>query len=283
MKRRTLDLLFSAGGVLLAGLLLVLGMVMTSNANFSKNYVADQLAQQHITFKTAATLTDEENLAPCLNKYAGLPLTTGKQAECYANSFIGLHVKTATGGLTYADLGVPQSALNAQIAAAKAANPTDPAIADLQTQLTKVTGQRETAFKGETLRGLLLTSYGFSVFGTKGGEVATVAYMASGLLLLLSIAGFAHAMRTEEQDVRSARLHAYRQATRQLNPTPAGERKEADPSGVRLLRARRAVVNGRRVVAARRVAQGSNGGGTDRSLRRSPCPPSHPKTARPFR
>src|SRR6476660_479660 len=158
MKRRTLDLLFSAGGVLLAGLLLVLGMVMTSNANFAKGYVKDQLAQQHITFKTAATLTDEEKLAPCLNKYAGLPLTTGKQAECYANSFIGLHVKTATGGQTYADLGVPQSALNAQIAAAKKADPNDPALVDLQAQRTKVTGQRETAFKGETLRGLLLTS-----------------------------------------------------------------------------------------------------------------------------
>jgi hypothetical protein len=204
MKRRTLDLLFSAGGVLLAGLLLVLGMVMTSNANFAKGYVKDQLAQQHITFKTAATLTDEEKKSDCLNKYAGLPLTTGKQAECYANEFIGLHVKTATGGQTYADLGAPQSALNAQITAAKAANPNDPAIADLQAQLAKVTAQRETAFKGETLRGLLLTSFGFSVFGVKGGQVATVAYMAGALLVLLSIAGFAHAMRTPKNKMFAA-------------------------------------------------------------------------------
>jgi hypothetical protein len=204
MKRRTLDLLFSTGGVLLAGLLLVLGMVMTSNANFAKGYVKDQLSQQHITFKTAATLTDEEKQAPCLIKYAGLPLTTGKQAECYANEFIGLHVKTATGGQTYADLGVPQSALNAQITAAKAANPNDPAIADLQAQLTKVTAQRETAFKGETLRGLLLTSYGFSVFGVKGGQVANVAYLAAALMVLLSIAGFAHAMRTPKNKTFAA-------------------------------------------------------------------------------
>jgi hypothetical protein len=204
MKRRTLDLLFSAGGVLLAGLLLVLGMVMTSNANFAKGYVKDQLSQQHITFKTADTLTAEEKQAPCLTKYAGLPLTTGKQAECYANEFIGLHVKTATGGQTYADLGVPQSALNAQIAAAKAANPNDPALVDLQAQLAKVTAQRETAFKGETLRGLLLTSFGFSVFGVKGGQVATVAYVAAALMVLLSIAGFAHAMRTPKNKVFAA-------------------------------------------------------------------------------
>ncbi|MDQ1425420.1 MAG: hypothetical protein QOD72_2918 [Acidimicrobiaceae bacterium] len=204
MKRRTLDLLFSAGGVLLAGLLLVLGMVMTSNANFAKGYVKDQLGQEHITFKTAATLTPEEAQAPCLVKYAGLPLTTGKQAECYANSFIGLHVKTATGGQTYADLGVPQSALTAQIASVKAANANDPTLADLQTQLTKVTAQRETAFKGETLRGLLLTSYGFSVFGVKGGQVSTVAYMAAALLALLSVAGFAHAMRTPKNKMFAA-------------------------------------------------------------------------------
>jgi hypothetical protein len=204
MKRRTLDLLFSAGGVLLAGLLLVLGMVMTSNANFAKGYVKDQLTQQHITFKTAATLTPEEAKSACLTQYAGLPLTTGKQAECYANEFIGLHLKTSTDNQTYADLGVPQAALTAQIAAAKAANPNDPAIADLQAQLTKVSGQRDTAFKGETLRGLLLTSYGFSVFGVKGGQVATVAYLAAALMLLLSIAGFAHAMRTPKNTMFAA-------------------------------------------------------------------------------
>ena len=60
MKRRTLDFVFSAGGIALAGLLLVLGLVMTSNANFAKGYVKDQLSQQNITFKTADTLTAEE-------------------------------------------------------------------------------------------------------------------------------------------------------------------------------------------------------------------------------
>ena len=61
MKRRTLDVLFSVGGIALAGLLVVLGLVMTSNANFSRNYVKDQLSQQHITFKPAAALTAEES------------------------------------------------------------------------------------------------------------------------------------------------------------------------------------------------------------------------------
>src|SRR5262245_58284961 len=100
MKRRTLDILFGTGGMVLALLLLIVGIVMTSNANFAKNYVADQLGQQHITFKAADTLTPEEKQAPCLVQYAGQKMTTGKQAECYANSFIGLHLKGIANGQT---------------------------------------------------------------------------------------------------------------------------------------------------------------------------------------
>ena len=69
-------------------------------------------------------------------------------------------------------------------------------IADLNTQITAATAARETLFKGETLRGLLLTSYGFSVFGVKGGQGATVAFLVSGLMLLLSLAGLYHAAKT---------------------------------------------------------------------------------------
>jgi hypothetical protein len=198
MKRRTLDVLFSAGALALAALVGVLGLVMTSNANFARTYVKDQLSQQHITFKTAATLTPEEKQSACVVKYAGQALTTGKQAECYANDFIGLHTKATANGQTYADLGVPQSELRTKIAAAQVAN--DPAVADLQKQLTAVTAQRETLFKGETLRGLLLTSFGFSVFGVKGEQAATVAYIAAALLALLAIAGFAHALRTKKDE-----------------------------------------------------------------------------------
>ncbi len=205
MKRRTLDFLFSAGGLAMAALLLVLGLVMTSNANFAKHYVKDQLSEQNISFKTADTLTDEEKASPCLVKYAGQPLTTGKQAECYANDFIGLHVKAVADGKTYADMGAPQSELRAKVAAATKAG--DPALKDLQDQLTAVTAQRETLFKGETLRGLLLTSFGFSVFGVKGEQVATVAYIVAGLLALLSMAGFVHALRTPKNKA-FARVHS---------------------------------------------------------------------------
>jgi len=194
MKRRTLDLLFSFGGVGLAALLLVIGVVMSSNANFSEKYVTDQLRQQKITFKTADTLTDEERQAGCLVTYAGQELATGKQAECYANQFIGLHVKTSANDQTYAQLGDVQTGLRAQIVTAQRNN--DPGVADLQKRLTDTATQRESVFKGETLRGILLTSYGFSVLGTKAAQAATVIYLGVILLLALSVAGFIHALVT---------------------------------------------------------------------------------------
>lgn len=194
MKRRTLDILFSIGGAVLAGLLVIAGFVLTSNATFANDYVTDQLSQQNITFSTADSLSEEERAAGCLVDYAGQQLTTGKQAECYANEFIGLHLQSIADGQTYAELGAPQTALREQVAEAQASN--DPALADLQAQLAEVTGQRDSVFKGETLRGLLLTSYGFSEFGAKAEQAATVAYVAAAFLALLSIAGFVHAFRT---------------------------------------------------------------------------------------
>jgi hypothetical protein len=194
MKRRTLDILFSIGGLVLAGLLVALGIVLTSNANFAKTYVADQLREQNVTFKTADTLTAEEKGSACLVQYAGQQLTTGKQAECYANEYIGLHLQSTADGKTYADLGTPQAELRTKVSEAQKNN--DPALASLQQELTTINTQRDTLFKGETLRGLLLTTYGFSVFGTKAAQAANVAYIAAALLALLSIAGFVHAFRT---------------------------------------------------------------------------------------
>ncbi|MGH9265257.1 MAG: hypothetical protein ACRD1D_11255 [Acidimicrobiales bacterium] len=194
MKRRTLDILFSIGGLGIAALLAIMGLVMTSNANFSQKYVTDQLAQQKITFKPAAALSEEERQYACLVEHAGQPLLTGKQAECYANHFIGLHVKNTAGGKTYAELGDVQTALRAQIAEAQKVS--DPELPALQKQLADTIAQRETVFKGETLRGVLLTSYGFSTLGEKADQAATVAYLGAGLMLLLSLAGAIHAART---------------------------------------------------------------------------------------
>jgi hypothetical protein len=197
MKRRTLDIMFSVGGLVLAGLLLVMGAVLMGNANFAKSYTHDQLIAQQITFKPVSTLTAEEKAQPCLVKYAGQALATGKQAECYANHFIGLHVKSIAAGRTYSSQGDYINGLKAQLTGAQKANPQNAAtIAGLNQQINDATTARTTLFQGETLRGLLLTSYGFSVFGVKGGQGAAVAFSIAGLMLLLSLAGLYHAYKT---------------------------------------------------------------------------------------
>ncbi|HEX2783130.1 MAG TPA: hypothetical protein VHN36_06060, partial [Ilumatobacteraceae bacterium] len=57
---------------------------------------------------------------------------------------------------------------------------------------------------GETLRGLLLTSYGFSIFGDRAGLAANVCFAAFALMVLLSIAGFVHAATAKRQAARAA-------------------------------------------------------------------------------
>lgn len=208
MKRRVVDLVASAGGMLLAAILLVGGLVLTSNANFAKNYVHDQMVQQQITFTAPENLSEEEKAEACLVEYAGQLMTTGKQAECYANHYIGLHLATMGAGtpyagMSYSALGGAQNDLKAQIAAATTAGDTAK-VADLNATLTKVNGQRDTVFRGEMLRGVLLTSYGFSELGAKAAQGATVAYIGAGLMFLLSILGFWHGARTPENQAFAA-------------------------------------------------------------------------------
>ena len=101
MNRRTLDIVFSVGGLLVAALILVLGLVLQNQANFAEDYVHDQLTAQQIVFTPEDKLTEEEKANTCLVVYAGEQLVTGKQAECYANDYIGLHLGETNDGKTY--------------------------------------------------------------------------------------------------------------------------------------------------------------------------------------
>ncbi len=179
--------LLPAGGLLVGLVLLALGTALKGNASFAEDYVARQLAEQRIVFPTVDALAHEERQTPCLVRNAGQPLTTGKQAECYANFFIGRHLKLVAGGKTFSELRGVQTSLREQVSQAQANN--DPALADLQRQLNDVTGKRQSLFEGQTMRGLLLTSYGFSELGVKAEQGASAAFLTAGLLLPMS-AGF---------------------------------------------------------------------------------------------
>lgn len=201
MKRTTLDVVFSVGGLLLAGLLLILGLVLQNQADFAKSYVKNQLSEQKITFTPVNGLAPQEKQASCLVANASQPLTTGKQAECYANKYIGLHVTEVNGGKTYSESSADSRTLQAKADAAATAKPNDPATIALQNQAKELSGKVDTLFRGETLRGLLLTSYGFSIFGDRAHQAALVSFGAALVLLLASLAGFIHAFTTSKERV----------------------------------------------------------------------------------
>ena len=202
MKRRTLDMIFSAGGIAVAILLVLLGFVFKTNADFADSYVHDQLAQQKISFTAAEFLSDEEKASTCLIENAGTPLDSGKKAECYANDYIGMHLKGIGGGETYATIGAIQTKAKTALTDATAANASN--VDALKADLDKITGQRETMFKGETLRGLLLTSYGFSIFGEKAALAGMLSFLGAIVMLLASVAGFIHAFSTPKDKVALA-------------------------------------------------------------------------------
>ncbi len=209
MKRRTLDIIFAGGGIVLAAVMVVLGLVLADQQAFAKDYVKEQLGEQKIVFTDANKLTDEEkNWKPgskCLVEYAGKQMETGKMAECYANFYIALHMHESAkaagfDGETYATLGGIRTDLAAQVKAAK--DKGDTAAADAaQKKLDSATSLRGTLQTGETLRGLLLTSYGFSIFGDKAQLAADILYILAGIMFILSIAGFVHAYMARDAKV----------------------------------------------------------------------------------
>lgn len=207
MKRRTLDLILASGGIMVAALLLALGFAIFSQYTFAQDYVKEELSAQKITFATADKLTDaEKNWKPgsaCLVTYAGQQMETGAQAECYAKYYLAKHMdasaKTAGfDGATYATLGAIRSGLTADITAAKAKGDTTLA-ADTQKKLDSATSLRTTMQTGETLRGLLLTVYGFSVLGDKAGLAANLLIGLAAIMFALSAAGFVHAFVTPKE------------------------------------------------------------------------------------
>jgi hypothetical protein len=189
LKRTTI---ISTIGLGVAAVLALAGIVLSSNARFSDHYVAKQMAQQRITFRPVDQLTDAEKQHPCVVANAGRALRTGRQAECFANEFIAVHLGQIGGGKTYAELGVEEFALVAKVDAAREAH--SHTLAGLEKQLTELRATRNLLFQGETLRGMLLTSFGFSTLGAKAGQAASVAFAVAAALGLASLATFGLAL-----------------------------------------------------------------------------------------
>ena len=194
---------------MVAALLLALGLAVYGQYAFAQSYVTEELSAQKITFTPAEKLTAEEKTwkatSSCLVTYGGQLMQTGPQAECYAKNYIALHMETSAKtagfpGATYATLGTIGGDLRAQVTAAKAKGDTV-AATDLQKKVDTAASLRTTMQTGETLRGLLLTVYGFSTIGAMAGLAGTILYGIAAVMLLISFAGFVHAFVTPKEKV----------------------------------------------------------------------------------
>ncbi len=147
--------------------------------SFVTSQVRDELTAQQIFFPGTDQVTPGGALDPAkfqqeIRDQAGNQVTDGNQARIYANDFIGVHLQGVAGGKTYAQVSSQASALSKQIGVTPK---DDPNYAAMQAQLTTLNAQKTTLFQGETLRGMLLNSYGWWTIGTY------TTFAAIGLLL----------------------------------------------------------------------------------------------------
>lgn len=178
MNRRTIDILASVAGIVAATVLVVAGTYFYQRYDFANTNVRDQLVAQKISFPPVSALSAEEKADPAIVKYAGQQVNSGPKAEVYANHFIAGHLQALAGGKTYSELSTESRA-----------NPSD----------TKLAGLVQTAFRGETLRGLLLTTYGFWSLGHEAKLMMFVSFGAAGVMFLLAGLGFYHALRRTDE------------------------------------------------------------------------------------
>jgi hypothetical protein len=181
MRRKTFDAIVATMGLAIAAVLVIAGGMLVWGHSFVTSEVRAQLAAQKITFPAAnspeiTSLPKADAIA--MSKYAGQPMTTGAQAETWADHFIAVHLVKIGGGQTYS-----------QLSGKALADPKNAALA----------GQVETVFRGETLRGLLLNAFGYWEMGQIMLWSAFIAFAGGLVMLLLSLFGFAHLRRTAPQ------------------------------------------------------------------------------------
>ena len=192
MNRKSFDKIASVIGLLLAGFLIVIGGILQYGGNFATDQVATQLKPQAITIP--AENGDPKVSAEVKKFFADngeKVMTTGKQAQMYADHYIGFHMAEMP---TYA----AASGANRAAAGALAADPTNP---ELQAAAKQASGTVDTVFKGETLRGMLLNAYAFGTLGQIAMVASYVSFAGGLIFLILALLGFAHLRRADTDSI----------------------------------------------------------------------------------
>ena len=192
MNRKSFDKIASVIGLLLAGFLIVIGGILQYGGNFATDQVAAQLEPQAITIPVE---NGDPKVTDDVKKFFAdngeKVMTTGKQAQMYADHYIGFHMSEMP---TYA----AASGANRAAAGALAADPTNP---ELQAAAKQASGMVETVFKGETLRGMLLNAYAFGTLGQIAMVASYVSFAGGIIFLILALLGFAHLRRADTDSI----------------------------------------------------------------------------------
>jgi hypothetical protein len=192
LRRRTVDTILVWTGIVVTAVLVLAGVMLMWGSNFAEDYVYDELSSQQIFFPPEEALVEDgrEDLV----EYADEQVTTGKEAEAYA-SYIDGHLQDVADGQTYAQLGGPERAAKAAVTEATEAGATEAEIAALQADADQITNQRNTLFKGETLRGLLLSAFAWSTVGRIAGIAAWVCFVGAAVMFFMVLLGAVHLRR----------------------------------------------------------------------------------------
>jgi hypothetical protein len=164
--------------VILTALLGISAGLLFYGSHFGLDMVRSQLDAQNIVFPAKGTTALDPNEFPGLQRYAGQKVDNGPKAKAYANQFIDAHLKAVAGGETYS-----------QVSAQAQAAPNN----------AKLAGQVATLFKGETLRGLLLYAWGWSVVSTIALYAAIGATIGFLVMLAVTIGDFVADPKIVEQ------------------------------------------------------------------------------------
>jgi len=192
MNRKSFDKIASVIGLLLAGFLMVIGGILQYGGNFATDQVAMQLEPQAITIPAEngdPKATDE--VTKFFADNGEKVMTTGKQAQMYADHYIGFHM---------AEMPTYAAASGANRAAAGALA-TDPTNLELQVAAKQASGMVETVLKGETLRGMLLNAYAFGTLGQIAMVASYVSFAGGLIFLILALLGFAHLRRADTDSI----------------------------------------------------------------------------------
>lgn len=194
VPRKTIDKVLIGFGIIATLVFVLAGALLLWGANFSNDYVYDELSSQQIFFPPEEALREEGR--DDLVEFAGEQVTAGKQAEAYA-SYIGGHLENIADGKTYSQ--IEDRAAREAVTAAEEAGAPEAEIEELRAEANRLTSQRDQLFKGETLRGLLLSSYAWSTIGQIAGLAAWVAFIGAAVMAALVIAGIVHLQRNTEK------------------------------------------------------------------------------------